>query len=502
MELEFQTRQDKRASPAARDGALARETFVAPGADLERVRRVFEAQRANRWKVAQTTARERKEKLRALRAAIERRRPELFDAVFADFAKPAPEMEITEVWPTLIEIGHTIRHLAGWMRPRRVGSPLLLAGTHAQVRSEAKGQVLVLSPWNYPFFLAVSPLAAAVAAGNVVMMRTSEKTPRTSAFVRSLVEEVFPEDEAAVLQGGREVADALLDLPFDHFFFTGSTPVGKKVMAAAARHLASVTLELGGKSPAIVDETADVEEAAARITWGKFVNAGQTCVAPDYVLVHESREKDLVRAIEARISAQYGPSDDARRESPDLARIVDRASAQRLQRTLAETVARGAKVAVGGQVDVEQRYVEPTVLVDVPRDSAVMEGEIFGPILPVLRYRDMADAVEFIRSRPKPLALYVFSGRKRNVERVLHTTTAGGTGVNMPLLHVANPDLPFGGVGESGMGSYHGHAGFKTFSHERSVLVQGRLALIEKFFPPYGAALKQRLLALARRVAR
>jgi aldehyde dehydrogenase (NAD+) len=504
MDLETQPRSDPRAAerraPAPTHGA-ARAPEAAE-ADLDRVHRVFEAQRANRWRTAQTGARERTARLRALRAAIERRREELCDAVFGDFAKPAAEMEITELWPTLIEIGHTIEHLPEWMRPHRVGAPLLLLGTRAEVRHEPKGQALVLSPWNYPFFLTLAPLVAAVAAGNTVMVRPSEKVPRVARFIRSLVEEVFPEDEVAVLQGGRDVADALLELPFDHVFFTGSTPVGKKVMAAAAKHLASVTLELGGKSPAIVDETARVEDAAARIVWGKFVNAGQTCVAPDYVFVHESVEDRFVRAVEARIAAQYGGTEESRRGSPDFARIVDRASAARLVRTLEETVSRGAKIAVGGAHDVETRYVAPTVLTGVPGDSAIMEGEIFGPILPVLRYRDVEEVFAYVRSRPKPLALYVFSEGRANVERIIRGTTAGGTGVNIPLLHLANPNLPFGGVGESGVGSYHGFFGFRAFSHERAVLRQRRPALIERFFPPYGPAVKKRLLALARRIAR
>lgn len=496
MEVDYQTTSDRRAQGARKDDA-AHDS----GAELARVRRVFEKQRANRWRLAASSADERIERLRRLHAAMARRERELFDAVGADFHKPAPEMEVTEVATVGLELTHTIRHLRSWMKPHRVGTPLLLTGSRSEIRYEPKGQVLVLSPWNYPFLLSMDPLIGAIAAGNAVMLRPSEKVPRTSAFLRSLVEEVFPEEEAAVLLGGRDVADALLDLPFDHVFFTGSTPVGKKVMAAAAKHLASVTLELGGKSPAIVDDTAKVEAAATRITWGKFVNGGQTCVAPDYVLVHASLEERLVQAITARIARQFGATEAERRDSPDLCRIVDRASAERLARTIEETVARGARVAVGGAVDVEARYVAPTVLTDVPRDSAIMEGEIFGPVLPVLRYHDLDEALAFVRSRPKPLALYVFSERRENVERILRSTTAGGTGVNMPLLQLANPNLPFGGVGESGQGNYHGFFGFRTFSHERAVLTQVMPAAIEKVFPPYGTGIARRMIALTRRLA-
>ena len=470
-------------------------------AEIDRARGLFEAQLGARWRLAARGASERIARIRALRDAIERRREELFEAIRGDFGKHPVETEVTELQPVLVELAHTIRHLARWMRPRRVGTPLLLAGTRSEVRPEPKGRVLVLSPWNYPFYLAVNPLAGAVAAGNTVILRPSDKVPRTSRFLQSLVAEVFPEDEAAVVLGGHAVADALLELPFDHVFFTGSTAVGKKVMAAAARHLASVTLELGGKSPAFVDESANVRDAAARITWGKFVNAGQTCVAPDYVLVAASRQQELVEALKARIAAQYGASAADRAQSPDYCRIVDRGSAERLARVLREAVERGARVEIGGDVDVGGRYVAPTVLTNVGFDSPAMQAEIFGPILPVIPYRDVGEALAFVRSRPKPLALYVFAARRRAVERIVAGTTAGGTSVNHVLIHLANPDLPFGGVGDSGLGSYHGEHGFRAFSHERAVLVQGRPALTDRLVPPYRAGVR-RLVALARRVIR
>jgi aldehyde dehydrogenase (NAD+) len=468
---------------------------------LARVQRVFELQRANRWKYAATTADERIERLKRLRAAIERREQELFEAVHGDFGKPAGEMEVTEVAPVVLELTNAIRNLRRWMKPHRVGTPLLLAGSRSEIRYEPKGQVLVLSPWNYPFSLALDPLVAAVAAGNVVMLRPSEKVPRTSRFLQSLVQEIYPEEEAAVLLGGRDVADALLELPFDHFFFTGSTPVGRKVMAAAAKHLATVTLELGGKSPCIVDETAKIEDAAKRVGWGKFVNAGQTCIAPDYVFVHHSQEERLVELLKRRLDVQYGPAAE-RRRSPDFCRIVDRASAERLRRSLEETVARGAKVEVGGEIDVESRFVAPTILTNVAGDSPIMEGEIFGPILPILRYREPDEIVAYIRARPRPLALYVFSERRANIERILRETTAGDTGINMPLMHFANPNLPFGGVGESGQGSYHGFFGFQAFSHARGVFEQTMPAALEKVFPPYGRGIARKMIALTRRLAR
>ncbi|HSN92867.1 MAG TPA: aldehyde dehydrogenase family protein [Anaeromyxobacteraceae bacterium] len=478
---------------------------TAPGDSAEEIayaRRVFAAQEESRWRIARTTAAERTARLRRLRDAVDRRRQDVCAALEADFGKCPAETEITEVWTTLVEVGHAIRHLRRWMRPRRVGAPLLLLGTRSEIRYEPRGRALVLAPWNYPFLLTMGPVALAVAAGNTVIARPSEKVPHAGRMLRSLLAEVFPEEEVAVVLGGIDVAEALLDLPFDHVFFTGSTAVGRKVMAAASRHLASVTLELGGKPPAIVDESADVEKAARRIAWGKLVNAGQSCIAPDHVWVHASREQAFLRALGERIAAQYGRTGEERRRSPDLARMVDRHAAARLARWLEEALAAGAKVALGGTADPEARWVEPTVLTDVPLDCALMREEIFGPVLPVLRYRDLGEVLARIRAGPKPLAVYVFGARRANVERVLRETTAGGSGVNMPLLHLANPELPFGGVGESGMGNHHGLAGFRAFSHERAVLTQGPLAFIEALFPPYGTRLSRRIRTLARRLAR
>ena len=448
-------------------------------------RRLFDAQVANRWDVAASTAAERVARLTRLRAAIRERRLELLEALHGDFGKQAIEAELTEYLPVVEELTIAIKELAGWMKPRRVRTPFTLFGTRSEIRQEAKGVVLVLAPWNYPFGLAITPVVAAVAAGNTVMLRPSEKTPRTARFIRDLLGRVFPENEVAVLVGDRAVADALLELPFDHILFTGSAAVGRKVMAAAARHLTPVTLELGGKSPALVDETADVETAAERLAWSKFINAGQTCLAPDYVLVHESVADRLEGALRAAIERFYGGDEEARQRSPDLACLVDATSAGRLERAVQETVARGARVVVGGRVDVSGRRMSPTVLADVPDDSAIMAEEIFGPVLPLLRYRDLAEAIRRVQGRPKPLGLYVFSRSKAHVEQVLGATSAGGSCVNNALLHYANPNLPFGGIGESGTGNYHGRWGFDALSHSRAVLRQVTWASTGLLYPPY-----------------
>jgi aldehyde dehydrogenase (NAD+) len=461
--------------------------------DRERLRAVFEAQRAHRWTMARTTAAERITRLKKLKAAIIARREELAEAIHRDYRKPRSEVELLEVHPTLEELNHTIGHLKRWMKPTRVGTPLTLLGTKSHVRYEPKGVVLILAPWNYPFQLLAAPLMAAIAAGNCVMLKPSEKTSHTAAFLESLVREVFEEREVALFQGGAAMADALLELPFDHIFFTGSPRIGQKVMAAAAKHLAGVTLELGGKSPVIVDETADLDAAAERVVWGKFVNGGQTCVAPDYVFVHASQERAFVEACKRRLAACYGETEAAREQSPDLCRIVDDAAFRRLEDLLARSVAAGAKVETGGGSDRATRYLAPTLLTGVTPDMAVMEGEIFGPVLPILSYRSLDDVFSHIRSGGKPLALYVFSRNKRAVEEIVAGTTSGGTVVNHTLLHVANPNLPFGGVGMSGLGNYHGLYGFRTFSHERAVLTQRwKGTLVRLFMPPYAGGWKER----------
>ncbi|HEY0024107.1 MAG TPA: aldehyde dehydrogenase family protein [Longimicrobium sp.] len=460
-------------------------------AQIARARRLFQVQRESRWRVAQGTARDRIARLRGLRASIIRHRQALYHAVQADFRKNPAEFEITEVQLVLAEIAHATRHLKRWMKPRRVPTPALLAGGRSRVRHEPRGQVLILAPWNYPFQLLFSPLVAAVAAGNVCILRPSEKVPHTAAAMARIVADAFPEDEVAMVAGGIETADALLSLPFDHFFFTGSTAVGRKVMRAAAEHLAIVTLELGGKSPAIVDRSADLSVAAERIVWGKFVNAGQTCVAPDYVLVHRDDAQPFIAAARSAIARFYGETDEARRASECFARVIDGPAFDRIVNVLDQTVAGGAQIEAGGQRDARERYLAPTLLSGVEWDAPVMRGEIFGPVLPIVEYASLDEALARIGARGKPLALYVFSRDRRATEHVLRGTTAGGTIVNHVLCHLANPDLPFGGVGESGQGNYHGFAGFRAFSHERAVLSMGRVGLGPLYYPPYGPRMRR-----------
>lgn len=418
------------------------------------------------------------------------RRELLAKAIHADFGKARAEVEVTELHPLLEELNHLCGHLDEWMQPDRRPTPVLLTGTRSEVQYEAKGQVLILAPWNYPFALMMTPFIAAVGAGNVVMMRLSDKTPHTGAFMQQLIADTFPENEAALFTGGTQLADELLDLPFDHIFFTGSPRIGKRVMEKAAKHLASVTLELGGKSPAVVDAKTDVRAAAKRILWGKLVNAGQTCVAPDHVWVEQAAVPAFLEAATEAISAMYGADASARKKSPDFARLIDGAALQRLSALLDGSVAQGATLVTGGERDPSERYLAPTVLSGVTPSMPIMGEEIFGPILPVLAYQQLDEVISYVNAHGKPLAMYLF-GHDTTVERMLRETSAGGTVVGNTLLHLANPDLPFGGVGESGQGNYHGHFGFKTFSHERAVLRQGRASLVGLFMPPYEGQLKR-----------
>ena len=461
------------------------------------VRRLFDLQAAARWTVSRSTAAERRKKLERLKAALHKHRPALAEGIVRDFGRAPEESELVEFHPIFEELNHAIAQLGEWMRPEPVDSTLLLADTASEIRWEAKGQVLVLSPWNYPVYLVLGPLAGAIAAGNVVIVKPSEKVPETNRALRGLLVDAFPENEVAMVEGEVPVAEALLDLPFDHIFFTGSTRVGKLVMAAAAKHLASVTLELGGKSPAIVAPDANIARAAQAIAWGSFVNAGQTCIAPDYALVQEGQRQPLLDGLRAAIERSYGP-ESGWSNNPDFARLVDPGAFSRLKGLMDDAVRRGAKVVIGGEANASERYLAPTVLVDVPEDAPLLQEEIFGPLLPVVTYRTLEDALEYVRRRPKPLALYLFSRSGSTVEETLRGTTSGGVCINNTLIHLANPRLPFGGVGPSGIGSYHGRAGFRAFSHERAVMRQQGNPLARLLAPPYRGRMNRMVARFAR----
>lgn len=458
---------------------------LSPATDDE-IQHVFADQQAHAPTVRRTTADQRKRKLERLCDGLLAYRSDVKDAIRADFQKAPTEVDLTELKPVLDEARYAIDHLDEWMAPDRVGTPLLFTGTRSEIHYEPKGVALILSPWNYPLLLTLRPLVGAIAAGNCVVLKPAEFVPHTNDVLKTLLSDVYEEREVALLSGDKEVAQALLDRPFDHVYFTGSPRVGRLVMKAAAEHPTSVTLELGGKSPTIVDATADLDQAAERIAWAKFTNAGQTCIAPDYLLVQDRVQDALVARLTRAIDRFYGTTAEARRNSPDYARLIDEDHWERVVALLEEAVGAGANVVTGGQSDRETNYVSPTILTDVPPDTKIMQEEIFGPLLPVLSYGTLDEALQIVNDRPNPLSLYLFTECGSAVETVLERTSAGSTCINETLLHFGNPELPFGGAGHSGIGRGHGEAGFRAFSNERSVLRRSYgSALLRTLYPPY-----------------
>ena len=436
--------------------------------------------------VRQTTAAQRKNKLQRLADGLLAHRDTFAKALKADFGKAPVEVDLTEIKAVTKEAEHAIAHLDDWMEPDRVSSPLLFTGTRSEIHYEPKGVALILSPWNYPVNLTLGPLIGAIAAGNCAVLKPSEHTPHTAAALQDFIADLYDDREITVLTGGPDVAQALTTQPFDHVYFTGSPAIGRLVMKAAAEHLTSVTLELGGKSPAVVDGTADLEQATGRIAWSKFTNAGQTCIAPDYVLVEKRIHDAFVDGLRDTIHRFYGTTPDAQQESEAYARLVHRDHYDKTMGLLTDAVEQDATVAVGGQHDAETNYVAPTVLTDVPLNARIMQEEIFGPLLPVVSYSSLNDAVRVINDRPAPLSLYVFTEREATVDTILERTTAGSTCVNEGFLHFVNPNLPFGGKGESGIGRGHGYRSFLEFSNERSVLRRTYGSdLLKTLYPPY-----------------
>lgn len=476
------------------------------------IQEIFEAQGKRRWAIAQTSAKERIAKLKKLREALVQRQREFYDAIWQDFHKSKFEAWECEIFPAIEEIDCAIKNLKKWMKDRPAKRVFFLPTTRSVSHFEPKGRVLIFAPWNYPLLLLVSPIVSAIAAGNVVMAKPSHKTPRVSAFLKSLFESIFESDEIAIVEGaGAEIGDALLGLPFDHVFFTGSPHVGEHVEERAAKVHAGVTLELGGKSPTVIlpdlgNRLADakrtaaqsgnahkasraIETAAKRIAWGKMLNAGQTCIAPDYVLCPRALVNEFAEACAAEIRRMYGESESDRRNSQDLVHIIDERALKRHAALIKDAVDKGAIPVIGmDRADLNlaephlNRAEPPTILVNVTADMEIMQSEIFGPILPIVAYDSLDDAISFIQNRPKPLSLYIFGKSRKNIKRVLAETTSGSTCVNNTIIQIENLSVPFGGVGMSGTGNYYG---FKAFSHERNVMRQGFLDAVTLFRPPY-----------------
>lgn len=459
-------------------------------------RRIFDLQRSESRQGPAASLDLRRDRLERLRAVIAGNEAALAESISKDFGvRSRTETELLEIVPTLNAIRHARKNLARWMRPERRRVDPLFQPASARVRREPLGVIGIISPWNYPLQLALSPLVDALAAGNRAMLKPSELTPAFSELLRRLVAERFDESEVAVITGGVEVGQAFASLPFDHLLFTGSTAVGRKVYQAAAANLVPVTLELGGKSPTIVCPGYDLAKAARSIAFGKFVNAGQTCIAPDYVLVPEGKERAFADALMAQVRRSY----PAIAGNDDYSGLIS----ERHQRRLTDAIeaARQSGATVLSHEDEGTRAegkIGPTILLGAPDSSLFLTEEIFGPVLPILPYRDLDEAIAFIAERERPLALYCFSNSRRERRQVLDGAISGGVTLNGTLMHVAQESLPFGGVGASGIGAYHGHEGFKRFSHARAVHRIGFVNVFERLGPPWGTMAK----ALGRRLAK
>jgi len=443
---------------------------------LENQRRFFSSQRTKEVTF-------RREMLERLRDGVEVYEGRITEALFQDLRKSPYEVYISEIGMVKTELKMHLRHLKSWGKPERVKTPFTLIGSSSSIRREPYGLVLIISPWNYPFNLLIMPLIGAIASGNCVVLKPSNHSPRTAAIIEQMIRECFNEEYITIFQGGKEMNQALLRQPFDYIFFSGSPSLGKIVMLAASQHLTPVTLELGGKNPCIVDKEAELERAASRIAWGKFLNAGQSCLAPDYLLVESSVKNALFSALRLSTEKFFGKNPA---ESPDFARIVNERHFKRLQGLI-----RCGSIVFGGEMNDKDMYISPTLIDSVMPEDPIMQEEIFGPLLPVLEYEDIEDALSFVNSRPRPLSLYVFSEKRKTQHLVLERTSFGGGCINDAVIQFANLNLPFGGIGNSGMGAYHGRASFETFSHQKSVMKGPRLLDVKLRYPPYKGKLKR-----------
>ena len=447
--------------------------------------KAFKLQRENLHVLRMEPVRQRKVYLKKLRDWIHTNRTVIHEAAYNDFKKPAVEVDGTEIFHVLSEIKLAVSSLETWAQPRKVDAPITMLGTRSYIQPEPRGICLIISPWNYPFSLAVGPLVSAIAAGNSVILKPSELTPHVSAVLSRMVKDIFPANRVSVFEGGPEVSQHLLKLPFDHIFFTGSPAIGKVIMKAAAENLTSVTLELGGKSPTIVTASANIKEAAQRIAVAKFINNGQTCVAPDYILVDESVKQPLIDELKLYIRKHFAEGDTFD-TSASYCRVVNERHFSRVNELLKDALYHGAKLEYGGSIDEATRFIHPVILSHVPMDARLMEEEIFGPILPVISYTHIDDAVQVINAKQKALALYIFTRSKSDRRKIIQETSSGAVCINDCAVHFLQHNLPFGGINNSGIGSSHGYFGFLAFSHDKPVMKQkGGFTSIPPFYPPY-----------------
>lgn len=454
---------------------------------------VFNTLKANQFNIGNTTYKERVKKLNTLKNALEfSYKQRIREALYSDFKKPFLETDFAEIYPVIDEINFVKRNLRSWMKKQRVDTPIALLGSSSWIRHEPKGVCLIMSPWNYPINLTFGPLVSAIAAGNIVMLKPSEMTPNASKVMSDLVKDVFKEDEVILIEGGANTAQELLKLPFNHIFFTGSPAIGKLVMKAASEHLTSVTLELGGKSPVIIDDTVNLERTVKKIIFGKFLNAGQTCIASDYVLIKDTIKDAFVILFSKHLKTFYTEHPET---STSLCRIVNKRHFERVKAHLDDAISKHATIEAGGSYNESDHFIEPTLISNLPEDALLLQEEIFGPILPIVPYKTIEEAIHYINANEKPLALYIFSKNRKTTEFILKNTRAGSTAINHNQLQFLNTNLPFGGSNNSGIGKSHGYFGFQEFSNQRSVLKQHTFGAVDLLYPPYNN-FKQKIVDL------
>jgi len=447
----------------------------------------------NKKIINNSSARTRIKKLKKLKEIILKNRVKIKEALKKDFKKNPSEVDLTEIFPVVSEINFTVNNLKKWMKDEYVRTPLTLLGSKSFIRYEAKGVVLIITPWNFPINLSFISLINALSAGNSVLIKPSEITSETSYVIKDIIEETFDEKEVSVVLGGVDLAKEILKLKFNHILFIGSPTIGSEVMKSASVHLSSVTLELGGKSPTVIDKNCDLKKAAKRVVWAKLINNGQVCIAPDYVLIHEEIKNKFVKYVINSIKKLYG---DNINNSQSYCRIVNNNHFKRLKNLIDDSLKNNSKILYGGNTDSNENYIEPTLIENIDKNSKIFNEEIFGPILPIFTFKKIDEAITFINKKNKPLALYIFSSDKKNINKILGETSSGGVCINHNTLHYSNYNLPFGGIGNSGFGRCHGEYGFKELSNKKSIFKQFLpFSPTDILMPPYNS-FKQKVINL------
>ncbi|MDI9356865.1 MAG: aldehyde dehydrogenase family protein [Chitinophagaceae bacterium] len=456
--------------------------------DQNPYQKIFALQKEKSEHLRSETYRQRKERVLKIQQWIHNNRKSIQEVLYLDFQKPAPEVDISEILPCLMEIKFIAKNIKKWMRPRNAPFSITHIEASCKIYYEPKGVCLIISPWNYPFNLSISPLVSALSSGNTVILKPSEHTPHTSKLLTTMIQELFTPEEVTVIQGDASVAEQLLQLPFDHIFFTGSPTIGKIIMKAASQHLTSVTLELGGKSPTIIDETADISDATDKIAWGKFLNSGQTCIAPDYILIHKNIKEKFISSLIKKIETMWDKEKTNFTSPSDMTRIVNQKQFLRLVALLKNVQQHNATFLYGNEYYPEKRIIKPTIIEGMPPNSLIAEEEIFGPILPIVVYNNLQEAIHIINAKPKPLSIYMFSKNQKAIDHLRINTSSGAFVVNECLVHFSHHQMPFGGINNSGIGKSHGFFGFLAFSNEKSYMKQRiGFTTFKLLYPPYTA---------------